>query len=330
MPPHKVIYDTDPGVDDAMGLLFLHHHPDIELLGITTVFGNAEIDVTTRNARYLHQEWKLKCPIAKGAGETFWPNRVSGDPPVHIHGHDGLGNVAKNNDDFFKLLEGAPPLDPRPAAQFMIDTINANPPQTVSIVAVGRMTNLANALKIDPSIAERVQQVVIMGGAFDVKGNVTPAAEANIHGDPEAADVVCTAKWPLRCIGLDVTMQTIMTRTRLKEIADAAGKRGQLLFDVSQFYLDFYEGVVDDGMAVHDSCACAYVVAPELFQMRSGPVRVVCGGLADGMTIQKPDGKVFGPSPAWEKVPSQQVAIGIDAPAILKLIHDSIVSVKEE
>lgn len=318
---HKVIFDTDPGVDDAMALLFLHHHKDIDLLGVTTVFGNARIEVTTRNALFLKREWKIDAPVAQGAGETFIPHRVTHEPPKHIHGADGLGNIGVP-----ETVDIAP--DPRPAAQFIIDMVRKYPGE-VTLVAVGRMTNLANALKQDPEIVSLVKEVVIMGGAFEVPGNVTPAAEANIHGDPEAADVVATAPWPVVWIGLDVTMQTVMTRTQLKDIADAAGSRGKLLFDLSQFYIDFYEGLVDDGMVVHDSCACAYVVAPELFTTRSGTVRVVCGGIADGKTLQKPDGRGFGPSD-WDNLPSQKIAVGIDDKAVLKLIHDAIVSVRED
>ena len=319
---HKVIFDTDPGVDDAMALLFLHHHAGIDLLGITTVFGNALIETTTRNALFLKREWKIDAPVAQGAGETFLPHRVSHAPPKYIHGDDGLGNIGVPEDIDL-------PLDPRPAHRFIIDTIRDNPGE-VTLVAVGRMTNLANALKEAPEIVGLVKQVVIMGGAFAVNGNVTPAAEANIHGDPEAADVVFTATWPVVVIGLDVTMRTVMTRQALADIRDAAGSsRARLLFDLSQFYIKFYEGRVPDGMVVHDSCACAYVVAPELFATRSGPVRVVCGGIADGATIQKPDGRGFGPSP-WDDLPSQTICTGIDAPAVLKLIHDTIVSVQED
>ncbi|MCM2293714.1 nucleoside hydrolase [Allorhizobium sp. BGMRC 0089] len=318
---HKVIFDTDPGVDDAMALLFLHHHPDIDLLGVTTVFGNGTIETTTRNALFLKREWKIDAPVARGAGETFIPHRVFHAPPTWIHGDDALGNIGVPD-----MVEDVP-LDPRPAARFIIDTVRDNPGE-VTIVAVGRMTNLANALKEDPGIVPLVRQIVIMGGAFDVNGNVTPAAEANIHGDPEAADLVFTADWPVVAIGLDVTLKTVMTRQALADIRDAAGKRAELLFDLSQFYIKFYEGQVPDGMVVHDSCACAYVVAPELFTLRSGAVRVVCGGIADGQTIQKPDGKGFGPSD-WDNLPSKQVATDIDSPKLLKLIHDTITSVRE-
>ena len=320
---HKVIFDTDPGVDDAMALLFLHHHPEIDLLGITTVFGNATIETTTRNALFLKREWKIDAPVARGAGETFLPHRVSHEPPAWIHGDDGLGNIG---------VPDVPDMsaDPRSAHRFLIETIRANPGD-VTVVAVGRMTNLANALKEDPEIVGLVKEIVIMGGAFDCNGNVTPAAEANIHGDPEAADIVMTATWPVVVVGLDVTMKTVMTRTQLADIRDAAGSgRARLLFDLSQFYIDFYEGLVDDGMVVHDSCACVYVVAPELFKTRSGPIRVVCGGIADGQTIQKPDGRGFGPSEWDGDLPSQKVCVDIQADAVLKLIHDVIASVKED
>ncbi len=314
---HKVIFDTDPGVDDAMALLFLHQHPEIDLVGVTSVFGNASIETTTRNALFLKREWEIPAPVARGANQTIDPHRPHAPWPTFIHGDDGLGNI--NVPETVALTA-----DPRPAHRFIIDMVRANPGE-ITLVAVGRMTNLANALGEAPEIASLVKSVVIMGGAFDVPGNVTPAAEANIHGDPEAADRVFTAAWPVVVIGLDVTMQTVMTRSQLAEIAKAGGKRAELLSDLSQFYIDFYEGLVDDGMVVHDSCACVYVVAPELFTLRSGAMRVVCGGIADGQTIQKPDGRKFPPS-HWDNLPSQQAAVGIDAKAVLDLIHKTLVN----
>ena len=163
-----------------------------------------------------------------------------------------------------------------------------------------------------------------MGGAFDTNGNVTPAAEANIHGDPEAADLVFTANWPVVVVPLDVTMQTVMTNRQLADIRDAAGSsRARLLFDLSQFYIKFYESRVPDGMVVHDSCACAYVVASHLFKTRSGSVRVVCGGIADGQTIQKPDARSFPPG-NWDGLPSQQACIGIDAEKVMALLDETL------
>ena len=314
---HKVIFDTDPGVDDAMALLFLHNHPEIDLIGITTVFGNASIETTTRNALFLKQAWKIDAPVAKGANETYDPSRPHVGWPTFIHGDDGLGNI------------GVPetvdlPCDIRPAHRFIIETVRANPGE-VTLIAVGRMSNLAYALKEDPEIVGLVKQVIIMGGAFDVPGNITPAAEANIHGDPEAADVVMGAAWKVVVVGLDVTMKTVMTRKRLAELTAQNGKNLKLLSDISQFYIDFYgQHVKDEGMVVHDSCACIYLVAPELFTTRSGAIRVVAGGIADGQTIQKPDGRGFPPG-NWDDLPSQHACIGIDAEKVMALLDETLV-----
>ena len=313
---HKVIFDTDPGVDDAMALLFLARHPEIDLIGITTAFGNASIETTTRNAQYLKQQWGISAPIAKGAAEQYEPGRATHPFPAYIHGDDGLGNI------------GVPdvvdvPLDPRPAHQFIVDSIKANPGEIV-LVAVGRMTNLANALKAAPEITGLVKEVIIMGGAIDVPGNVTPAAEANIHGDPEAADAVMIAPWKVVVVGLDVTLKTTMSRATMSGLAARGGKAVELLDKLSQFYIDFYDGQVRDSMVVHDTCACVYLVARELFTTRSGVVRVLTTGIGEGMTVQKPDGMIFGKS-EWDGLPSQLVCTDVDAAGAMKLVEETLV-----
>jgi len=313
---HKVILDTDPGVDDAMALLFLARHPEIDLVGITTAFGNASIETTTRNAQYLKQQWNISAPIAKGSAAQYDPGRATHPFPAYIHGDDGLGNI------------GVPdvvdvPLDPRPAHQFIIDTVKANPGEIV-LVAVGRMTNLANALKAAPEITDLVKEVIIMGGAIDVPGNVTPAAEANIHGDPEAADAVMIAPWKVVVVGLDVTLKTTMSRTTLAGLAAKGGRAVELLDKLSQFYIDFYDGQVEDSMVVHDTCACVYLVARELFTTRGGAVRVLTTGIGEGKTIQKPDGMVFGKS-EWDGLPSQLVCTDVDADGAMRLVEETLV-----
>jgi inosine-uridine nucleoside N-ribohydrolase len=188
------------------------------------------------------------------------------------------------------------------------------------------MTNLANALQEAPEITGLVKQVVMMGGAFDVPGNVTPAAEANIHGDALAADVVFIAPWKVVAISLDVTLKTTMSRSRLAELAKQGGAEVELLDRISQFYIDFYDGEVADSMVVHDTCACVYVVAPELFTLRSGSVRVQVEGVGEGRTIQKPDGMRFGPS-VWDDKPSQFVSVDVDAAGIMKLVEETLVRI---
>jgi inosine-uridine nucleoside N-ribohydrolase len=313
---HKVIFDTDPGVDDAMALLFLHKHPEIDLIGVTTVFGNAPIEITTRNALYLGETWGIPAPVARGAGMTFDPHRKEAHWPVAIHGANGIGDVVIPD----RIERTA---DPRPAHQFIIDMVRANPGE-VTLVAVGRMTNLALALQADWDIAALVKQVIVMGGSFDVNGNASPAAEANIHGDPEAADLVFTAPWRVTVIGLDVTMQTVMTSGYLADMVSAGGSDVKLLSDISQFYIEFYKTRVADGMVIHDSCACVYLVRPDLFQTRSGAIRVVCGGIADGQTIQKPDGRGFPPG-QWDGHPSQLVCTKVQSETVLEVIRAALI-----
>lgn len=317
MSRHKVIYDTDPGVDDAMALVFQALHPDIELLGLTSVFGNATIETTTRNARFLAGRFAAGVPVARGAAAPL--KCTAPDPLAWIHGDNGLGNIALNTAD-------AAALDARPAHRFIIDTVRAHPGE-VTLLAVGPLTNLALALADDPQIASLVKQVVIMGGAFGtdgVLGNVTPAAEANILGDPDAADSVLGAAWPVAIVGLDVTQRTIMSHEYLASLRDRGGAAGQFVWDVSRHYEGFHEQSAQlAGIYVHDSSAVAYVLAPHLYTTRSGPVRVLTDGIAAGQTIQKPSTMPV-PAPAWDSRPDCKVCVEVDVPGMLALYERTI------
>jgi inosine-uridine nucleoside N-ribohydrolase len=314
----KVIYDTDPGVDDAMALLLLARHPEVELLGVTTVFGNATIETTTRNALVLKQRFGLSCPVAQGAAKGI--NGEASDPPTFVHGDNGLGNI--------ELPSLRSNVDPRPATQLIIELVRANPHE-VTIIAVGRMTNLAEAMAIDPGIVPLVKAVVVMGGAFGRNGhtgNVTPVAEANIIGDAGAADIVFGAAWPMTIVGLDVTQQTVMTTAYMTELREAAGVDGQFIWDISRFYSEFYSGTgqTRDGFYVHDSSAVAYALHPEFFTVERGPVRVVTGGIANGQTILRPE-KRFDHAADWNGRPSCNVCVSVDNDAFLKFYRDTIV-----
>ncbi|WDD92289.1 nucleoside hydrolase [Burkholderia sp. FERM BP-3421] len=320
---HKIIYDTDPGVDDAMALVFQACHPDIELLGVTSVFGNATVETTTRNALYLTSRFAPGVPVARGAAA---PLRRPPPPPIGwIHGDNGLGNLSLGAFDA-PDFEGHPGLDARPAHQFIIDMVRAHPHE-VTLVAVGPLTNLAHGLDADPAIAGLVKQVVIMGGAFGIDGvlgNVSPAAEANIHADPDAADQVLSAAWPLAIVGLDVTQKTIMSHDYLAALRDDAGEVGQFVWDVSRHYEAFHEtsdGVY--GLYTHDPSAVAYVLAPDLYTTRPGPVRVVTEGLALGQTIQKP-AKMGVPAQEWDGRPSREVCVDVDVAGMLALYRRTL------
>ena len=310
MRPQKVIFDTDPGVDDALALLYLHRHPAIELVGITTVFGNAPIEVTTRNARFLAREWGIVAPVHPGAAAPIDPSVGKTSFPKHIHGENGLGS--------YPIPEQATPVIDT-AAAFLIDTIRDHPGE-IRILAVGPLTNLALALQQAPEIAGLVRDVVVMGGAFDVPGNTTPAAEANIFADPVAADIVFGADWAVTAVPLNVTRQTVLTRETLARLATTGGHAMRMVAEISQGYIDYYRESGREGMLVHDCCAAVYLTNPDLFVRRSGPVRVAVGGNASGQTEQRPDGLVV-PARDWEGRPSQSVCRDGDAGEILSCIH---------
>ena len=317
MARQKVIFDTDPGIDDAMALLLIHRSPALELLGVTTVLGNADIDTVTRNALYLKQRFAIAAPVARGADQPL--KRPRSASPTHIHGRDGLGNIS-----IPEKIDVAP--DPRPAWQFIVDTVRANPGE-VTLIAVGRMTNLALALQHDPGIAPLVKAVSIMGGAFGVNGhtgNVSPVAEANIIGDPDAADIVLTAPWKVTVVGLDVTHETVMTAAYLARLRDAAGADGRFIWDITRVYEQFYRDQVGlDGIACHDLLAVAYVLDPTLFTLREGPIRVVTEGIALGQTIQKHQNRKFRVD-HWHEHPPQAMCTMVDSQRFLDLYYNTI------
>ncbi|BCH22356.1 nucleoside hydrolase [Mesorhizobium sp. L-8-3] len=312
----KILFDTDPGVDDAAALLFLQKHPDIELVGITTVFGNSDIDRVTRNALYLKERFGVTAPVARGAAAPLV--RQPGPAPVMVHGENGLGDVSVPDMEAIAT-------DPRPAWQFIIDMLRQNPGE-ITIVAVGRMTNLALALAEAPDIVDLVREVVIMGGAFAVSGhngNVTPVAEANIIGDPHAADIVFNARWPVVAVGLDVTRQVLVTTQDLELLAREGGETGRLLADISEGYMRFYDRFGAGGFYLHDASAAALAIDRSLFGMRAGPVRVVTDGIAAGQTIQRDNSLPYPPN-AWDGAPDQEVCVAIDAARVKALVMDTL------
>ncbi|MDR5762217.1 nucleoside hydrolase [Caballeronia sp. LZ035] len=313
---HRIIYDTDPGIDDAIALVFQALHPGIELMGITSVFGNADIDTTTANALYLAQRFAPGVPVVRGAAAPL--RRPAPQPIPHIHGKDGLGEIERDR------VSGRE--DGREAHRFIVETVRAHPGQ-ITLLAVGPLTNLALALQLDPDIATLVREVVVMGGAFGIHGalgNVTPAAEANMHGDPDAADIVFGAPWKVSIVGLDVTHETVMTTAFLAGLRDSAGDAGRFVWDVSRFYERFHaqEGVAG-GIYAHDYSAAAFVVARENYVTRRGPVRVLTEGIAAGLTVQKPD-SMHAPAPEWDTRPACDACIGVNADAVLTLFAETL------
>ncbi|WP_127555743.1 nucleoside hydrolase [Saccharospirillum alexandrii] len=310
---HKIIIDTDPGIDDAMAILFAFGAAEIEVLGLTTVFGNVSAERATLNALTLSQWAGKPVPVAKGADTPLMM-----EPRQHadyVHGQDGFGNIG--------WPEATCERDIRSAPHFIVDTVNANPGE-VTLVALGPLTNLALALELDPDIAGKVKEVVLMGGAVHETGNVSPVAEANLINDPHAGDAVFGADWPVTMIGLDVTHQVLLKAGVLERIEAANPEQGGFLNKAAQHYFDFYrEAMGIDGCYFHDAATIAYVLDPSLFGCRHGAIRVATDGLAIGQTMMAPEGRTF-PTEGWENRPLVKVAIEVDDVRVLSLFERTL------
>jgi inosine-uridine nucleoside N-ribohydrolase len=261
----RIIIDCDPGVDDSMAILFAFNSPEVQVEGLTTVFGNTETAITTQNAlRLVELAGRPDVPVAMGAAKPLL-RPFTGDGWV-VHGRNGLGEVAYPE----------PKLQPdrRRAAQFIVDTIMANPGE-ITLVPVGPLTNVALAVLLEPRIAQHVAQVVLMGGAAAMPGNVSAVAEANIRNDPEAAHIVFRAGWPLVMVGLDVTTKTVMSDAYMEELRSANNRYTDFIYAISRHYNNFYKQIgITEGFHVHDSSALAYVIDPTLFTTRPAFVDV--------------------------------------------------------
>ncbi|ALM52636.1 nucleoside hydrolase [Halomonas huangheensis] len=310
---HPIIFDTDPGVDDAQAIAIALRHPEIELLGMTTTFGNVDVETATHNALLLAQLAGDDIPVAQGAACPMVKPRHPA--PKHIHGDNGLGNI--------ELPEVTGQADPRSAAQFIVDTVNQRPGE-VTLVAVGPLGNLAAALQLDPAITGKVKNVIVMGGSIREGGNVTPVAEANIFNDAHAAQRVLTAAWPLTLVGLDVTHRCVLTPAHMARIESAQGKLGKVLAGSYAFYREFYRGALGiDGCCPHDSVALAWLVKPELFTTAQGHLHVVTEGAAEGQTLFAPMGRKF-IEERWSMTPEQTVCLDVDGEAASNWIADTL------
>ncbi|UUV04751.1 MULTISPECIES: nucleoside hydrolase [Ruegeria] len=278
MPPRKIIIDTDPGQDDAVAILLALASPeDIEVLGITAVAGNVPLELTAKNARIV-------CELA---GRTDIPVYAGCDRPLnralvtaeHVHGKTGL--------DGPDLPDPQMPLTEGHAVDFIIDTLRAEEPGTVTLCPLGPLTNIATAFNKAPDIVDRVQEIVLMGGAYFEVGNITPTAEFNIHVDPEAADIVFKSGRPIVVMPLDVTHKALVTKPRNDAFRALGNKVGLAVAEMTDFFERFdKEKYGSAGAPLHDPCVTAYLIRPELFSGRHVNVEIETGSeLTMGMTV---------------------------------------------
>ena len=273
----RIILDVDTGIDDAWALVYAANSPRLDVLGVTTVFGNAALDTTTRNTLAILELAGANIPVFLGAARPLV--RTWDGPVPEYHGRNGMGDAVVPNPRRRAETQSA--------AAFIVDSVRAHPHQ-LTLVTVARLTNIARAILYDPAIASLVGSIVMMGGAAFCPGNVTPTAEANIWGDPEAADLVFQSDIPITMIGLDVTMKAQLTRAHLARLDDSLAY-ARVLREATEFYIRAYERDskdIRDWCPLHDPLAVAVAEDPTLVTTRRYPVRVESRGhFTDGMTV---------------------------------------------
>ena len=276
--PARIIIDTDPGQDDAVAILLALASPEeIEVLGITAVAGNVPLALTQKNARVV-------CELADRRDVRVF---AGCDRPLahalttaeHVHGKTGLDGIA--------LPEPTMPLQERHAVEFIIETLRQEASGTVTLCPLGPLTNIATAFQAAPEIVGRVQEIVLMGGAYFEVGNITPAAEFNIYVDPEAADIVFRSGVPITVMPLDVTHKALTTQPRVEAFRDLGTEVGHAVAAWTDFFERFDMAKYGSaGAPLHDPCVPAYLIRPGLFRGRHVNVEIETGSaLTRGMTV---------------------------------------------
>ncbi|MDA8747918.1 nucleoside hydrolase [Litoreibacter sp.] len=275
--PRKIIIDTDPGQDDAVAILLALASPELQVLGITAVAGNVPLPLTQKNALIV-------CELA---GRTDIPVYAGCDAPLkrklvtaeHVHGKTGL--------DGPQLPTPTMALQDGHAVDFIIETLRREDAGTVTLCPLGPLTNIATAFEKAPDIVSKVQEIILMGGAYFQVGNITPAAEFNIYVDPEAADIVFKSNVPIVVMPLDVTHKALTTQPRIDAFRAIGTEPARMVAEWTDFFERFdKEKYGSAGAPLHDPCVIAYLIQPALFSGRHVNVMVETGSdLTLGMTV---------------------------------------------
>jgi len=278
MSPRKIIIDTDPGQDDAVAILLALASPqELDVLGITAVAGNVPLALTAKNARIVCElAGKPDTRVFAGCDAPLVQPLVTAE---HVHGKSGL--------DGPEMIEPTMPLEDQHAVDFIIETLRSEPEGTVTLCPLGPLTNIATALQKAPDIAQRCQEIVLMGGAYFEVGNITPTAEFNIYVDPEAADIVMKSGIDVTFLPLDVTHQALTTQPRVDAFVALGIEVGKTVAAWTGFFERFdKEKYGSAGAPLHDPCVIAYLLWPEIFNSRHINVEISLEGpLTRGMTV---------------------------------------------
>ena len=309
----RVIIDCDPGIDDTAAILLALASPELEVVAVTTTYGNASVETCTANARrVLSLAGRSDIPVFMGAGKPLLRPANEGWAS-HIHGGDGLGGVIGDGSD-------------APSGQFQekhatlaITEAVMGAPGELTILALGRMTNVALALSLEPRIAGEVEEIVVMGGAVTVPGNVSGVATANLHEDPEAAAIVYRSGAPVAQVGLDVCNRVTVSPAQLEAIAEAGSRATQLLSEATAYLREAYirTGRIgpDDGVRYNDMPAIGYAINPGLFTARPAFVEIETHSeLTKGQTVAD-----------WNATePNARICLEVDAAALTAMFTERL------
>ena len=314
---YRLILDTDPGLDDALALFLALASPEVQLEAITTVSGNVHVDLTTRNAlALLELAGRTDIPVARGCDRPLLRQPVFAD---YVHGQNGLGGVE------------LPTPNLQPLAQHAVDLIIERvmaAPREITLVPVGPLTNIALALRKEPRIADRVREVVIMGGAMRVPGNVTPEAEFNIYADPHAAHIVFHVGWPIRLVSLDVTNKTLLQPEQVQALASNGSPVTRLIQQMVDNFLDTFgrpRGLT--AFQMHDPLCLSAAFQPEMITWEPAYVDVeLAGSLTLGETVAYFAKRTEDLDPSLEHLhpPNMLTSVGVDVERFISLYLDRI------
>ena len=318
----KIIIDTDPGVDDSLAIFVALNSPELEVLGLTTVFGNAITSTCTENAlRLLEIAKRTEVPVAEGAHLPLNGNLRGA--ASFVHGENGQGNV-ELKPPANKTLE----ID---AVTFLKNQIEVHPNE-ITLVPVGPLTNIANLLTNHPGIDSKIKEIVLMGGNAQSPGNATPTAEANILNDPEAADIVFSAQCEITMVGLDVTNNVFMSEEQVNKLGSFENEKSKHISKINPFYFNFLkEFFQDNGMPIHDSSAVTYLVHPEYFETLCCPIKVETEGISRGKTwmgmgISDNEEGLGERLKPWENRRKVNICIGVDSQKVISFITERMSS----
>jgi purine nucleosidase len=318
----KIIFDTDPGTDDALALMLALNSPELDVRAITVVPGNVTAEMGLENAlRMASLAGRCDIPLAAGARHPLFQKLITAE---FWHGKNGLGNV--------ELPASKCKVDPRFGPDLIIQLVHASPHE-ITLVAVGPLTNIALAVEKDPSMVPLVKEVIIMGGSIS-GGNVNASAEANIYNDPEAAQIVFQAGWPLTMSGLEVGDKVLFTRKYLDELGKAHGPMNDFIYRVAQYLVDLSAKFGSAGAPMYDPSAVAIAIDPTLVKTQAMHVDVETRGeFTRGETVGNRRGEternvLHGDRYVIEGVdpvtPNAKVCLDADADRMLQLFISKI------